>query len=207
MRAAWVRQGHPGIPDGTKMHKYGIDTLYYDATDPVVDSAYLDEIRALHIKVGITRDPVWGGLNAVTLARTMDADLVRLGSGSGKQCYVIADIEGLWARPATYVLDWLTEWRKLRPTRFTTWTTEPVQGGAVSDALAARINADLNLKVAPQTYYDGMVPEVTEQVAMEMSVADGQRRAIHRDKIKIYYDAQHMPAAWDGIAFDFDKLP
>ncbi len=194
------------------MTRHGIDTLYYDATDPVIhsknssDVLFFDELRSLHIKVGITRDPVWGNLDAVTLARTMDADLAGVAS-QNKQCYMIADIEGLWARPATYVLDWLTEWRRLRPTRFTIWTTEPVQGGAVSDALAARINADLNLYVVPQDYYVGMVPEVSSQVAMEMCVASGQRRPILRSKIKNYYDAAKLPAAWDGVAFDFAKLP
>ncbi len=203
-RAAWVRPGGPRIPSGAVISKYRLETLYWDATDPVLTPAFLDEMRKF-CKVGFTRDPNWGNLSAVDLARTMDADLVRLGSDN-KQCYVIADIEAMWKRTAQYVVDWLVEWRKLRPTRVTAWTTEPLQGGTVSDVLAARINSDVNLIVVPQLYDLNMVLYPEGAVAMEMAQAQG-RRDISRFKIKCYYDAAKLPSDWDGIAFDFARLP
>ncbi len=208
-KAAWVRPGGPRIPSGAVIAKYRLETLYWDATDPVLTPAFLDEMRK-YCKVGITRDPgapgsPWGNLNAVDLARQMDADLVRLGSDN-KQCYVIVDIEAMWKRTAKFVIDWLVEWRKLRPTRVTAWTTETLQGGTVNDELAARINSDVNLVVIPQLYDQNMVLYPEGAVAMEMAQAQG-RRDISRFKIKCYYDAAKLPFDWDGIAFDFAKLP
>ncbi len=77
-RAAWVRPGGGRIPDGNKIKTYRLETLYWDATDPVLETKnaqnilFLDEMRK-YCKVGITRDPNWGNLSAVDLARTMDA--------------------------------------------------------------------------------------------------------------------------------------
>ena len=201
MKAAWVRPGHPRIPDGGKMSRWGIDTLFYDATDPQVDAAFFKELRDLHIKVGLTRDPGWTNATAVDLARQMDADLVRVGAAN-LQCYMIADIEALWRRGAQYVIDWLTEWRTLRPTRMTLWTTEPNQGGVISDALVAKINTDPNLIVVPQLYYAGMVDAVESRVVLDLA-----GRKIRPDRIYPYYDAEDMPGAWDGIIFDFNALP
>lgn len=183
------------------MQRYGIDTLYYDATDDQVDSAFLDELRGLKIKVGVTRDPVWGNLDAVTLARTMDADLARLGSAN-KQCYMIADIEAMWQRGSAYVLAWLKEWRSLRPSRITAWTTEPFQGGTISDELVGKINTDPNLIVVPQLYFAGMVDAVESRVVLDLA-----QRRIRPDRIYPYYDAEDMPGAFDGLVFDFNKLP
>lgn len=200
MKAAWVRPGHPRIPDGGKIQRWGVDTLIYDATDPQVDAAFFKELRGLHIKVGMTRDPNWGNKSAIDLARQMDADLVDKGS-QNLQCTMIADIEALWQRGSGYVLAWLTEWRSLRPTRATMWTTEPFQGGVISDALVAKINTDPNLIVVPQLYYAGMVDAVESRVALDLA-----GRKIRPDRIYPYYDAEDMPGAWDGIVFDFDKL-
>lgn len=200
MKAAWVRPGHPRIPDGGKMARWGIDTLFYDATDPQIDADFFKLLRSLHIKVGLTRDPVWNNATAVDLARDMDADLIRVGAAN-LQCYSIADIEALWRRGAQYIIDWLTEWRHLRPTRTTFLTLEPMQGGLLSDTLVAKINADPNLIVVPQLYYDKMVPAVESRVVLDLS-----KRKIRDDRIFPYYDAEKMPGAWDGVVFDFDKL-
>jgi hypothetical protein len=209
VKAAWVRPGGPKYPDPEKAKKYGITRHYWDATDPAVDSKFLDAMRT-RTEVGITRDPSWGNLTGKQLAQTLSDDLVRLASpsfGAGlKQCAVIVDIEAMWQRGSGYVLEWLTAWRNLRPTRPTCWTTEPFQGGTVSDELAARINADPNLIVVPQLYFGAMVPAVESQVAMEMVSTSG-RRDIDRSRVKCYYDAAHLPLAWDGIVFDFNALP
>jgi hypothetical protein len=206
MKAAWVRPGGGRIPDGTKLARYGITTLYWDATDPVLLTKnqdgvlFLDEMRK-YVKVGITRDPNWGSLSASQLAAAMNGDIVSLAS-ENKQLYVIADIEAMWRRGSAYVLEWLSAWRSLRPTRVTAWTTEPNQGGTISDTLRDRINSDPNLIVMPQLYYAGMVDAVESRVALDLAA-----RGIRTDRIYPYYDAEDMPAAWDGIVFDFAKLP
>lgn len=204
MRAAWIRPGGAAVPDGAKAKRYGIDTLYWDATDPVISAEFFDKVRSWGFKPGITRDPGWTGASGTQLATLLADDLHRLGSDN-KTCYVIADIEAMWQRGSGFVLEWLSAWRAMKPTRITSWTTEPFQGGTVSDELAARINADVNLTVIPQLYFSGMEPANEAQVALEMAQTNG-RRDILRSKIKCYYDPANLPAAWDGIVFDFAVL-
>jgi len=206
VKAAWVRPGGPRIPDGGKLAKYGITTLYWDATDPVLMTTnkakepFLVEMRK-YVRVGITRDPVWTGSTGKQLAGLLATDLHRLESDN-LQCYVIADIEALWQRGSAYVLEWLKAWRTLKPTRVTAWTTEPTQGGVISDELVTAINNDPNLIVVPQIYYAGMVDAVESRVVLDLAA-----RKIRPDRIYPYYDAGDMPAAWDGIIFDFAALP
>lgn len=201
MKAAWIRPGGGAIPDGNKAKAWGINTLFWDATDPQIDATFFDKVRSWGFTPGITRDPIWTGSTGTDLARLLDADLVRLGSGN-KTCIAMVDIEALWARTAQYVINWLVEWRTLRPTRKTYWTTEPGQGGVISDVLVAKINLDPNLVVIPQLYYSGMVDAVESRTVLDLA-----GRKIRPDRIYPYYDAENMPAAWDGIIFDFDKLP
>jgi hypothetical protein len=205
VKAAWVRPGGGAVPDGDKAKRYGIDTLYWDATDPQISVEFFDKVRSWGFKPGITRDPGWTGGDGVKLATVLNDDLKRLGSDN-KTCYVIADIEAMWQRGSGFVLNWLTEWRRLRPTRITAWTTEPFQGGTVSDELAARINSDPNLTVIPQLYFSQMEPANEAACALEMCQTSG-RRDIDRARIKSYYDPRFLPPAWDGIVFDFAKLP
>jgi hypothetical protein len=210
MHAAWIRPGGPRIPDGTKAKRLGIDTFVWDATDPVIAETrmengqtvyFFDDVRTWGFKPGITRDPTWTDATPAQLATLLDSDLKRLGT-SDKTCLVVADIEAMWKRGASYVVDFLAAWRKLRPTRTTVWTTEPLQGGTVSDALAAAINADKNLLVAPQLYTDTMALMPEGAVLLEMG-QNLERRNIARQRIVAYYDAAHLPAAWSGLAFDF----
>lgn len=200
VKAAWVRPGGGAVPDGDKARRYGITTLYWDATDPQISAAFFDKVRGWGFKPGITRDPVWDGASGKQLAQKLDEDLRRLGSDN-KTCYCMVDIEAMWQRGSGYVLEFLAEWRKLRPTRITSWTTEPFQGGTISDELVTRINNDPNLTVIPQLYYAGMVDAVESRVVLDLAA-----RRIRPDRIFPYYDAADMPAAWDGIVFDFAVL-
>jgi hypothetical protein len=201
VKAAWVRPGGPAIPDGNKARAWGINTLYYDPRDPQISPKFFDNLRLWGYKPGLMRDPSWNGLSAVDLARQMDADITNLGSDN-KTCYAMADIEAMWNRGSQYILAWLTEWRRLRPTRMTLWTTEPNQGGTISDELVARINADPNLVVVPQLYLSRMEDTVESRTVLDLA-----KRKINPDRIYPYYDAEDMPAAWDGVIFDFAKLP
>lgn len=205
MKLTWVRAGSP-VPDGDKLRRLGITGLVYDATDPIVTAAFLDEVRnEWHFDPWLTWSADWDDVAAVELARRMSVAITARASNS-KRLGMIADIEALWRRQSTYVITWLNEWRRLRPTRRTIFTTEPLQGGAISDELAARINADVNLLVVPQLYFDKMVPAVEAQVAMELIQTPG-RRDIQRSRVKCYYDAHRLPSEWDGIAYDCAALP
>jgi hypothetical protein len=47
-----------------------------------------------------------------------------------------------------------------------------------------------------------MVDAVESRVVLDLAA-----RRIRPDRIYPYYDAEDMPAAWDGIVFDFARLP
>src|SRR5438552_2641201 len=123
MHAAFVNPGGPLVPDLAKAKRYGITRLYWQANDPQLGADLLLSMRDQGIEVGILRGPEWTQASADDLARELDADLVRLGSGNS-QCAVLADIE---AHDPLYVIEFLHEWRLLRPHRVTGWTLEPNQ--------------------------------------------------------------------------------
>jgi len=154
-------------------------------------------IRERGMEVGVMRGPSWDSLGAIDLARTLDADLVRLGSGQS-QCAVLADIE--YHDPA-YIIAFLTEWRQLRPHRVTGWTLEPLQGGWVTPMLAHVIGTDV-IDAYPQTYLGNMSP-----VAPDLVRCDLIERGIPRGRVEAVYNAADIPTHWDGIAFPFHELP
>src|SRR6266566_4273480 len=102
MHAAFVNPGGPLIPDIAKARRYGITRLYWQANDKQLSPDLFTSIRNQGIEVGILRGPEWTNASADDLARELDADLV---------------------------IEFLREWRTLRPRRETGWTLEPNQGG------------------------------------------------------------------------------
>jgi hypothetical protein len=103
---AFVNPGGPKVPDIAKAKRYGITRLYWEARDPQISAGLFLAIRERGMEVGIMRDPSWDQSSAIDLARELDADLGRLGSGNS-QCAVLADIE--YHNPA-YITAFLGEW-------------------------------------------------------------------------------------------------
>src|SRR6266550_4611921 len=89
---AFVNPGGPQVPDLAKAKRYGITRLYWQANDPQISPGLLQAIRDRGIETGIMRDPSWDNIGAIDLARTLDADLIRLGLGMSLEP-VLADIE------------------------------------------------------------------------------------------------------------------
>src|SRR5437660_10438254 len=88
---AFVNPGGAQVPDLAKAKRYGITRLYWQANDPQISAGLLQAIRDRHMEVGIMRDPSWGSLGAIDLARELDADLSGL-LANDAQCAVLADI-------------------------------------------------------------------------------------------------------------------
>jgi hypothetical protein len=198
MKAALVLRGGPKVPDLAKLTRYGATRLYWEAADNQVDASLLDAVRAKGFEVGVMRDPSWDGANPIQLAETLNADVIRLGSNA-KQCAVMADIE---LHSPGYVLSFITEWRKLRPTRPLAWTLEPYQAGWFSRDLVDKINADPNLIVLPQLYFGDMTPQVESLVAMDV-----QSAGVSRDRVRCFYGLKNAVKAWDGCLYDLINLP
>jgi hypothetical protein len=197
MHAAFVNPGGPQVPDLAEAKLYGITRLYWQANDPQLSAGLLLAIRERGMEVGIMRDPSWTNESATDLARTLDADLVRLGADNS-QCAVLADIE---YHDRTYVTAFLTEWRALRPNRVTGWTLEPLQGGWMDAAFVKAVTLAA-VNVYPQTYLGNMAP-----VDPDLCRADLIERGFERGKVGAVYSAATIPTHWDGIAFRFDQLP
>lgn len=197
MHAAFVNPGGPQVPDLAKARRYGITRLYWQANDVDISAGLFRAIREHGFEVGIMRDPSWDHLSAHDLARQLDADLVRLGSGNS-QCAALADVE---YHDAAYLVSFLHEWRQLRPARVTGWTLEPFQGGWVTKDLAALILTS-QVTVFPQAYYGDM-----STTDVDATRCDLIERGVLRGMCAAVYSALHLPRAWDGIAFRFDQLP
>ena len=194
---AFVNPGGPQVPDLAKAKRYGITRLYWEARDPQISAGLLLAIRERGFEVGIMRDPSWQKNTAADLARELDADLIRLGSGNS-QCAVLADIE---YHDPDYIISLLHEWRQLRPRRVTGWTLEPAQGGWFTKDLAAML-LQSQVTVFPQTYSGSMVPFDVDRVRTDLI-----ERGIPRGMCAAVYAARSIPATWDGIAFPFHELP
>lgn len=208
MRAALVTAGGPKVPDLDKARRYGITRLYWEAIDPQLDADLLAAVSAKGFDVGVMRDPNWDRSTAVDLARKCDADLVRLKrGGAGVQCAVLVDIEYPYHDPV-FILAWLREWRDLRPQRDTCWTPEYHQAGWFGSQLVAAINADVNLRVIPQAYVD----DPPLPVSPDATRCDVTNAGVHRERTRVFYlpgqvERAAVGLAWDGIVFDFAKLP
>jgi ribosomal protein S18 len=194
---AFVNPGGPQVPDLAKAKRYGITRLYWQANDPQISAGLFLAIRERGMEVGIMRDPSWTHASALDLARMLDADLVRLGSGNA-QCAVLADIE---YHDSRYLHDFLQEWRQLRPNRVTGWTLEPLQGGWFPEALPMMLSR-LQVTVYPQTYLGNMSP-----VAPDLVRCDLIERGLPRARVGAVYSARDIPTHWDGIAYPFHELP
>jgi hypothetical protein len=216
---AFVNPGGPSQPDYVKAAKYALTRLYWQANDEQLSRSIIDAVGTRKIGGGVLRDPIWGHLSrldydaavtagkppaplgAIDLARTLDADLSKLGFGSTTapdSCAVLADIE--YHDPA-YIMALLDEWRQLRPKRVTGWTLEPLQGGWFTKDLCVAILA-AQVTVFPQTYTGGMGDEDVDEVRSNLVQA-----GLPRGMVAPVYDAAHIPPYWDGIAFPFHELP
>lgn len=205
MKAALVLRGGPLVPDLAKAKRYGVTRLYWEADDPQITAKLLDDVRAKGFEIGLMRDPSWHADNPQQLAKKLSDDLIRFASPSffpnPKQCAVQADIE---YHSAQYVIDFITEWRKLRSARETAWTMEPNQGGWFTPELVDRLNRDQNMMVLPQLYYGDMSPAVESLMTIDI-----ERRGVNPDRIRCYYGLRNrqIADAWDGALFDLISLP
>lgn len=215
---AFVNPGGPQVPLLTPITKHKLTRLYWQANDVQLSAGLFQGIRDNPkwdaVELGLLRDPIWGkltnveydaakaagksvpGLSATDLARTLDSDLVRLGS-SNAQCAVLADIE---VHSPEFVIAFLQEWRALRPNRVTGWTLEPHQGGWFTPLLVQML-IQAKVTVFPQAYLGDQTvqdPDLTRCDLIE--------RGLPRGLVGVCYSALHIPILWDGIAFRFDQL-
>lgn len=203
MRAAWIANlpGSYGTIDNQaiwdRVARWELTRIYLDARQATV--ADIDAIHARRCEAGIFRVQSWtSGMTAVDLARTMDADLTRIGANS-RQCASMLDCE---LHDSVYMRDWLREFRTHRPGRWLAWSLEPLQGGWFSNELVAAIRNDPNLRVLAYCYRNDMQPVAPDAVWRDLNA----RLPIER--CQLFYDGRMgAPEAMNGCVFTLERLP
>lgn len=217
MRAIWLDAGSD--PDVTRLQAHGIHRAYWPShvlvngswvRNPRLTPDYLygppPERRAGWNTavggVGIYFGSSWPiHTNPVDLARELDALLVHIGADA-RRCAVDMNRE----QHDFDLVSFLHEWRRLRPSRETAWTIEGMQGGRLTTAQVQTINADPNLTVRAEAFYDAegqsMLPLDRDRVRCDLI-----DYGVQRQRATVMYDAARLNDRWDGCAFTQGRLP
>jgi hypothetical protein len=155
----WVNEGAE-IGDFNRLRSYGITHLYYSARSHT--KAHIDQARREHFQVGVYANPQWGDAGGFADAKAHRLWLSRRVTaldGDGKQMEVQLNLEKLAALqagvdPNQYTIDWFYWWRRVRPDRWTSWTMEGFQGGALYPAM--RHGSLAGTFLSPQAYDESM---------------------------------------------------
>jgi hypothetical protein len=205
-REAYVYAGGAQGIDTGKATAWGIGRLWWEHDDPTANAGALAACRKRGVGVGLKYN---GTGAAVATAASLDLTAHGFGTSTGPMsCGVMFDDEG---HDGTGTLDLLERWRTLRPTRYTFWTLEPFQGGALTPDLVAFVNADVNLLVLVQCYGtiagDELYPAM-QTAAVDDLVLHGLRRERVRCFLGVKAPVQStVPYGWEGVLYGFQALP
>ena len=193
-RAIWIDFAHTEVD---KLRRYQIPHPYYSHFfNPEVTAEHLQSIANQGFKPGIYSAWNWyPDASGKEYAEIVHSELLRIGwKGNPPVCI---DIE---THDVGYILDCLTRWRQLRPTRPTAWTFEGYQGGLFSPAVIEKL-VKLNVRFVPQLYRGDMTPHE------HSPILDLLIQGFPGNRIDGFYDAARLPHNWRGFAFTQARLP
>jgi len=223
VKAIWVEETDE--PDFGKYRTLGIDRIYVDIREQMNPVERVSKIRRQGFTAGVYWGQAWGesaykgadfAAYISTLIGAMEAKW--RANHDSVQCEFQLDLETVNGRDHTednqWMIDFLREWRRRRPSKVTSWTLEVFQGGQwtwMTRALVNIINTDVNLLVVPQLYQGALENTVDSAAASKdlrfMRLPDGSLGGIREDRIKFFYNAADYPrVAWDGYLFTNRKL-
>jgi hypothetical protein len=204
VKAALVLKGGAKWPDGEKLARAGVTRLYYEANDPQIDAAFMQQLRDWGYEAGVMRDPVWSNYNDTPeqwIAK-VNADIARLApknpsTGKRPPLSVMLDIE---RHDSDYVYRALREFDRTNPGRNYIWTMEYHQAGWFSQEIVNHVNADPQCRVLPQLYYGDMSNCVdSHAAARDLYTPHG---GINDDRICFFYSLRvPIPHDWDGCLY------
>jgi hypothetical protein len=151
----WVNEGAE-IGDFDRLRSFGITHLFLSAR--TTDRDHVAQARREIGGVGLYANPQWGDAGGFADAKAhrmwLSRKVTELG-GDNAQMDVQLNLEKLAAiqagvDPNAYTIEWFTWWRKIRPARWTSWTMEGFQGGALFPAM--RHPALAGTILSPQAY-------------------------------------------------------
>jgi hypothetical protein len=209
VKACLVCGGGPKWPDGQKLARAGVTRLYYEANNPEIDAAFMQQLRDWGYEAGVMRDPVWNNYTDSPeqfIAKVND-DIDRLApknpDGSRPQLAVMLDIE---KHDADYVYRALKEFDRTNTGRNYVWTMEYHQAGWFSPELVDHINADAQCRVVPQLYYGDM----SNCVDSHASARDMYAVRVNDNRLAFFYSLRvPIPHDWDGVLYleSWEQLP
>lgn len=199
MRALWVDGGNDC--DWAKASAHKMTALYYPANDPPAD---------VRRRIGDTRQHLlypglfaawnwWPALDGGSFAEKVHSLVTTCTPVGTPAPKVQLDME---THDPAYILEALRRFRALRPVQDTCWTLEGGQGGWMTPAFVAEV-ISLRVRISPQLY-DGSMTEVWDSLAF---ARDLTKRGFPDSLITPFWDAAHLPVAWNGWAFSQGRLP
>jgi hypothetical protein len=194
MRAVWIDDGNTF--DTAKLDAHGIERVYYAANALQASAGEFTAAKNAGFDVGVYAAWNWDNWTPEQFAQWVHGRLLQIGSALNP--WVCLDIE---THDVSWIRRALVEWRRLRPSRRTDWTLEPMQGGLFSLDDAKAINA-LGIGVVPQHYGGAMQPFAADRVAIDLI-----SRGFNLLSIQGFYDAASLPLDWSGYAFTQGRLP
>lgn len=209
MRICWLNLGE--APDYAKMKRYGVEAPCFDIRDPVLRTQvggrhYLDVVdEQVSGKPRVHVVQSWyPDLGPEAFARVAD-ELLRQVGWFGNPAVELDIEKGAPLTDSTYV-DFvrraLREWRRLRPTRETSYTLEGFQGGLFNGRYDAVVEiAGKTNHIVPQSYHGDMTPH---QAGLVQNLVD---YGFPREKVRVFYDAAITQEPWDGWLFNQSRLP
>jgi hypothetical protein len=204
MRACWLDAGEN--PNGVALDRHGITELCWDAHAPFTTMEKIDGWRTKYAQRIYIAQNWMPGLPPDGFADYVSARLNVLGGDRptpNGRLGVDVNIE-LHDDPG-WLVAFFTAWRKLRPQRDTRWLLEGIQGGWFTPALVKLINADPNLRVLAEAFYDkdgvSMLPYDPDAVRSNLV-----NYGIARQRAAVVYDAAKLGSYWDGVAFTQGRL-
>lgn len=217
MRAVWIDAGSD--PDTTRLAHFNIRRAYFPShvesggawvRNPRLTADYLygpaPERRggwnAAVGSVGLYLGSSWPMfISPAGLAYELNLVLTAIGA-DGRHCAVHVNRE----QHDFDLVTFLDVWRRVRPNRETSWVIEGMQGGRLTPAEVRAINADTNLTVLAESFYDdangSMRPFDPDRVRCDLI-----DYGIQRQRAVVMYDAAHLNDRWDGCAFTQGRLP
>jgi hypothetical protein len=201
MKYLWVDSGNDA--DLTKGDQHDIDGYYFDLFDPRVTEASIGAVASKGHSVGVYMAwnwPQFSGKAPATVAKIV-SDKVRMIVGPNTSPNFPRVQFDLEQHNPEFIAQTLEAWRKLQPTRATSWTMESFQGGWMYPAFVQRILA-CRVRVVPQ-YYKGDMSPVAEDVGLKDMLVAG----FPFTSVTGFYDAAALPANWSGFAFTQGRLP
>jgi hypothetical protein len=201
LRNAYVFAGGGEGIDTDKAKAWTITRLWYEWNDPVASGPSLHDAIKRGVQVGLKMN---GGAGS---PQAMSAALAGKGFTSSSSPYGCAAMFDDEPVESSSTLQQLTEWRKLRPTRFTVLTVAPFQGGRISRELAAFVNADPNLLVVVQCYVDDHEGDQLYPAWAPAAIADLVAAGIDERVLRCFiaHDAR-IPYGWEGVIWGFDQI-